>query len=486
MPPIARPCTTCGAALHHDPSQATASLTCGFCGSRHPFVARKAVPARPLAEAAALDGAYHDKLKSARCPGCGVRLEVHGEFVSSACPYCGGPQLTVEGEGDARLPDAIVPFRLSRENARAQWQKWFADLGPGGAPPELKACAAVYLPFWVFTVETEAPWSADVGFKERRTVTDVDGNARTEVIIRWVHEEGVFREASRCEPVYGGTLELGRMGEIISVNEDAMLAFEPALAAGLTIDGTRFGPAAAWKVAERQLVNSFETRLSGTLTGDTHRNFEAQPAFSKMAFRSALLPLYVLLYEHDGGSYRCLINGLNGQTAGGLPADDAKSGARGGRLPHYRAEAPLEGLREAGVKISHSSTSSKLEINGIDLGSTAGERFELQLPSATKLDCAFGPETATKKLVKLFKRELQVGDDAFDRAVYVTTNDEDTTRRFLRSAEVRNLIVEFVGEGGTVAVLGDRVMVHAVSKGTIALVEPRDVARFACHVMAFD
>jgi hypothetical protein len=173
------------------------------------------------------------------------------------------------------------------------------------------------------------------------------------------------------------------------------------------------------------------------------------------------------------------------------PARDDVPGmdAQTEKLANYDPNAPLAALQKAGVTIERSETSSSTSINvggvGVPAGGTAGERFEMQLPAASPLAVVFSKEGIVKKLSKIFKKELQVGDPQFDARVFIATSDEDTTRRFLENGDARRLVMEFVSDGGTVAIEGAKLTIHAVNEGAVATVSERDVARFACRVMAF-
>jgi hypothetical protein len=156
-------------------------------------------------------------------------------------------------------------------------------------------------------------------------------------------------------------------------------------------------------------------------------------------------------------------------------------------LQHYDPSRPIHTLRDVGVQVSKSETSSSLSVEGVSIAtaSTAGERWEFTLPQPTSLVASFGKEGVLKKIVKLFSKELQVGDPTFDEKVYISTSDPDKTARFLQNQDVRNLIVEFVGEGGAVEIEGTKVMIYAVNTGMVAVVSEKDVARLVCYIMAF-
>lgn len=70
------------------------------------------------------------------------------------------------------------------------------------------------------------------------------------------------------------------------------------------------------------------------------------------------------------------------------------------------------------------------------------------LPREARLKASFSKEGLGTKLVKLFKKELQTGDPAFDDVVYVSTDTSDATAAFLSDPSLRATIAELVDSGG--------------------------------------
>jgi len=72
----------------------------------------------------------------------------------------------------------------------------------------------------------------------------------------------------------------------------------------------------------------------------------------------------------------------------------------------------------------------------------------LVLPKEARIKASFSKEGLVKKLVKLFKKELQTGDQAFDDAVYISTDTPEATAIFLTDPNLRAIIAELVEHGG--------------------------------------
>jgi hypothetical protein len=108
----------------------------------------------------------------------------------------------------------------------------------------------------------------------------------------------------------------------------------------------------------------------------------------------------------------------------------------------------MSDLERAGVSIDRSFNTTSTQVNGVTVSSKTTTRFTLGLPREARIKASFSKEGLVKKLVKLFKKELQTGDAAFDDAVYVSTDTPDLTATFLTDPSIRAIIAELVQHGG--------------------------------------
>lgn len=68
------------------------------------------------------------------------------------------------------------------------------------------------------------------------------------------------------------------------------------------------------------------------------------------------------------------------------------------------------------------------------------------------LRVSFRPEGLTQKAIKLFKKEIQVGDPKFDDAIYISTDTPELTTALLESEGAKGAIMELVSAGGLLRV----------------------------------
>lgn len=117
-------------------------------------------------------------------------------------------------------------------------------------------------------------------------------------------------------------------------------------------------------------------------------------------------------------------------------------------------------LEALGVKVKRTYKSSSTSVNGMELSAHETTEFALVLPRATPLKAHFTKEGFGKKIAKLFKKELQTGDAAFDREIFIATDTPDHTTKLLADEQVRQTIALAVGFGGAIAIDGDQVTIE--------------------------
>lgn len=140
-------------------------------------------------------------------------------------------------------------------------------------------------------------------------------------------------------------------------------------------------------------------------------------------------------------------------------------------------------LGTLGIKVTRSTQTSSTNLNGLELSSKESTQLTLTLPRPAKVKATFSPESMGKKLVKIFKKELQTGDPHFDDEIYISTDTPDETKAFLEADNVRAAIGLLVTTGGPIQIEGTQVTVALL--GDIADgEEPAEVAVLARAVLA--
>ena len=76
------------------------------------------------------------------------------------------------------------------------------------------------------------------------------------------------------------------------------------------------------------------------------------------------------------------------------------------------------------------------------------------LPKSTGVEASFSMEGLADKLLKIFTREIQVGDPLFDEHVHIKTDTPEATEALLKSSDLRAIIERVITNEGAIEIDG--------------------------------
>jgi hypothetical protein len=97
-------------------------------------------------------------------------------------------------------------------------------------------------------------------------------------------------------------------------------------------------------------------------------------------------------------------------------------------------------------------------------GGTELTELAVTLPRSTGVEATFGAERFGEKLLKIFKKEIQVGDPLFDEEVHIKTDTADATAALLRSSDLRAIIERVITGGGAIEIDGATVKLELAGR----------------------
>lgn len=111
----------------------------------------------------------------------------------------------------------------------------------------------------------------------------------------------------------------------------------------------------------------------------------------------------------------------------------------------------MKTLAQLGIKTRRSfiteSVSSEVEDFEISNTTKKSTQLTLKLPQPAPFSASFSTEGLAHKIVKIWKSEVQTGDQEFDEAVYISTENPEAVAHTLQSEEVRTLIRALLASG---------------------------------------
>lgn len=91
------------------------------------------------------------KVKQFRCPSCGAQTIVASDDASAECPFCQSTMIDSDFAGND-LPEAIIPFKISEEEAKrklAQWLEGRKDKAANAIKDKMDKLTGCYLPYHI-------------------------------------------------------------------------------------------------------------------------------------------------------------------------------------------------------------------------------------------------------------------------------------------------------------------------------------------------
>ena len=323
------PCAACGADVVWSPG--AAALTCPYCGAKREMPrAPGEVRERPIEEAlkGASDLGWGMARKAVACRGCGATTTFDAGVAASRCAFCGAPAV-VEAPPSTTMvrPEGVLPFRVDRNGATGKFRQWLSslwfrpdDLSQKSALSELKG---VYVPFWTFDAATHSAWTADAGY-DYQVAVEVEENGqihtRYETRTRWERAEGVLEHFFDDLPVAasrGLPPDLAQGIEPFPTHE--MRPYEPSYLSGFLAEEYAVGPKEALASGQQRMTQELYALCGREVPGDRFRNLQVRTAWSGVAYKNGLFPVWIAAYQYGGKPYRFLVNGVTGKTDGKAP-----------------------------------------------------------------------------------------------------------------------------------------------------------------------
>ncbi len=144
-------CTSCGAPA--DYNIRTGKYACSYCGGKVEIgeAQEQQRGFRELRKKNMQESLGHYRLQRASCTGCGAEIVFEENEALTSCAFCGRALVRREYLNSADLPELVIPFRLTKEEAQERLREWCAShRGKAEAKAlsdKLNECQGCYLPY---------------------------------------------------------------------------------------------------------------------------------------------------------------------------------------------------------------------------------------------------------------------------------------------------------------------------------------------------
>lgn len=324
-------CPNCSAGLVFDSD--SQKMVCQYCGGSFSVEDLEAIYADDGAPEQEESGHWEEfqpeqwqnrdmqGMKVWECPSCGAQIIAEETAGAAKCPYCDNPMVMPEQFEGMYLPDYIIPFKKSKEEAVQALKRHYLNKPflPGVFRDQnhMEEIRAVYVPFWLFDLEAA-------------------GNFRYQGIRTRVYQSGEYEytENSFFQIIRKGEMDFERipMEGSKKINDTMMEAIEPYDYQALEPFKLSYLSgylANKYDVEPDQLTERVHERMARSVK----QSFRETVGFysqvipvqenvrinKKGAVKYALLPVWFLNTRWNGKTYSFAMNGQTGKLIGDLP-----------------------------------------------------------------------------------------------------------------------------------------------------------------------
>lgn len=263
-----------------------------------------------------------DGMKVYVCSSCGGSVVGDETLAATQCPFCGNPVILMgQFTGELR-PDAVIPFKKTKEDAMAALSAHYKGkkLLPKtfSTDNHIKEIKGLYVPFWLFDTGVDA----NVRYRATRVRvwSDSDYNY-TQTSFYSIQRAG--RIAFEHVPVDGSQkMPDDVMESIEPFDFSEAVDFQTAYLSGFLANKYDVTKEDTIARANQRIQASTEDAFRSTVQGyATVTNENAALRYENSRARYALYPVWMLNTEWHGQQYMFAMNGQTGKFTGDLPMD---------------------------------------------------------------------------------------------------------------------------------------------------------------------
>lgn len=306
-------CPQCAGKLQY--SANGSQLRCGFCGYEQAVGDETPRPPNGRFGEGAFEQEFTTALAQAKghmapvqmrtfqCNGCAVEFVLAPEAISMTCPYCDSVYVTeTAASHEIMPPHAVIPFRVSHEQAEKAIRAWLKDLA--AERPSLSPIVGIYLPLWTFDVGGEIRWGGQV--KKGDNWVPISGN-------HLAFSDDVRIPAS-------ARLDRDLTKGFAAFDLDGLVAYDSRYLADWPAERHTIPLADASLQARKQVLQELRRNPHRLTLEDVHNLKLGSLGLVVESFKLALLPVWLARYKVEGETFDVLVNGQTDEVEGKRPS----------------------------------------------------------------------------------------------------------------------------------------------------------------------
>lgn len=346
---VAFNCLNCGAELTFDPDKQM--LCCEFCESEFTQEEISAANAHDISENKIKSGIeFCENFNEYTCPNCGAETACDEATISHTCVYCHSPVILKGKLSGQMMPDKIVPFKFSKDEAKAKFMQFAKK--KMFVPNEFKSekhaslITGVYFPFWVTDADTNGDMQADATKVKVWRVGDTQYTETSKFKIQrngFIHFEDIVSSALNDPEKEISDCDKEILEGILPFPSDSLEKFAMPYLSGFSAKKRNIERETLSDEVKKRINDYAKTLLSRTVSGyATVTPTKVNVKIHKSTWEYALMPVWMLNYVTPKKTYKYAMNGYTGKIYGEFPLSIPKLLALSGAV--FAAVTPIIAL----------------------------------------------------------------------------------------------------------------------------------------------
>lgn len=318
-------CKSCGGVLIYSPKER--KLKCAFCNSTQEIEFDPNFVKHDYTENAENTDAYNEfaqNNKVFKCSSCGADIILSKLDISKRCPYCGGACVIKNEEIKGLSPDAIIPFKYSKEESVALYikgvkKKWFLPKKIKKAPPvdEIKG---VYIPCFSFDADTTTQYH---GVLEEDHTTGTGENRKTVTTRQYISGTKRMKHVDIMVET-SSHLNQKLFSKIKPYNTNELVKFKSEFITGYSVEYYDESLNSCKNTADSIMEDIIKSAILSGYSYDRVASYSQTTAYANQKFAYYILPTYQINFMYKQKNRTIFMNGQTGKVGGGLPRSPIK------------------------------------------------------------------------------------------------------------------------------------------------------------------
>lgn len=329
MSVITYKCPNCDGGLVFDPE--SASYVCEYCLSK--FTQEELESEKASEETVQTEKDIKDTTNETEgaavvyhCPSCGAEIVTEETTAAAFCFYCHNP-VVLSGRLEGKyLPDGIIPFQITKEDAVERFQQWIRKKKfiPRGfyAKRQIEKMTGVYFPYWIYGCETESMLNGTARDVRVWRAGDLEYTETRTYAIRRAGKTSFHHLPKTALQ----KAETAILKGIFPYHFDAMKTFHMGYLSGFQAEKRDIEKDSISSAVHNEIQDYAQKRMRDTV--ERHQHFSVESSHHRILqekFSYTLLPVWVLTYRERGDQvYYFAMNGQTGEIVGKLPTDNKR------------------------------------------------------------------------------------------------------------------------------------------------------------------